>query len=188
MRLSIVVVLALALFACDTLPARPEAFALAVVAEARHGIVPASMIDDALVNRVRRVQLFKRVPDERMSDAALAELWRTSGSGGDDAATRRRHAAQELTRALGGRCDAVLDGDERNRRLTAIASPMERAPAAAQDEIASLGVTLADSEIVRVTCERGQVAMLLRHVDHWRIVDMYPLGTAAVSIAVDKPR
>jgi hypothetical protein len=47
---------------------------------------------------------------------------------------------------------------------------------------------LADTEIVHVTCERGQAAMWLRQEDHWRIVDMYPLGAAAVTIAVDTPR
>src|SRR5215471_7541815 len=87
---------------CSDLPSDPEAFALRVVSEARRGVLPASMVDDLLVERLRRVQLLKRVPAERMSSDGLAQLWHASAAANDDdAAARRRHAAEQLNATLG---------------------------------------------------------------------------------------
>jgi hypothetical protein len=185
MRVRILAMACWVLGACSSLPSQPEAFALQLVAEARQGSLPAAMVDDAWVARVRRVQLFKRVPGERMAAATLAELWRGAAAFDDTADARRQRAAHQLALALGGRCDAVRDPDERTRRVGALVDPVAHAPAEAQAELARLRVALRDSELVRVICERGQAAVLLEHADPWRVVDLYPLGSAELTVAAN---
>jgi hypothetical protein len=188
MRLALFVLFA-SVAACDRLPSDPATFALRLVAEARRGALPAALVDDQLVDRLRRVQLLKRVPAERMSTDGLAQLWHATAAASDgDAAARRSRAAQQLNATLGGRCDAVVDDGERSRRVAALATPVGRAPTDAQAEIGRVAAAVQQTQMIRVVCERGQAAVLLRHEDHWRVIDVYALGSAELTIAADRPQ
>jgi hypothetical protein len=174
---------------CNRWPREPERFALALVDRARTDGVPDEAIEADLADRVRRVQLLKRVPAERISPETLAELWRGSaptGSVADGAQNYRARAAAAIRSVTAGACRAAVDSDLAASRLPLLIQPLTGAPQEANDDKNSLAAALATAKVVRISCDRGAmglVAVPRQSALHWAVVDLFDAsGPGSVEI------
>jgi hypothetical protein len=169
--------------------------AIQVVADARAGGIAPALVDDDLADRLRRLQLLKRVPTDSASAAFLLRLWQDDPESALSQAARRalhrRRAALNLQANLRGQCHAILDAEGTGSRIDFLTRAVARAPAEANQEMARVGQALAGSTVVQVRCEEGAVAMLLVREDHWRVVDVFAVKTidvAPLSLRPQSPR
>jgi hypothetical protein len=179
----------LVLLACGCHPTRPTELATALVEQARRGEIAPEMIDAALVERIRRVLLLKRVQPELVSPDTLVRLWKSSdpeaSSPADQARERRETAGRSIRASLRGRCQAVEDRDELKQRLAFIGAVVAGAPQEANVESQRLGELLRNAVLVRVTCDRGAMGVLAVRTGGWRAADLYSIEEA-VEVSVDR--
>ncbi len=172
----------LLLWALACQPKRPTELASALVEQARSGEIAPELIDASLVERIRRVLLLKRVQPDLVSAGTLLQLWNGSASAGSPPAEvareRRETAAKSIRGSLRGRCRAVEDRDQLDRRLALIGAVVAGAPEEANLESQRLGQLLRGAVLVRVSCDRGAMGVLAVRTDGWRAADLYAIDEA----------
>jgi hypothetical protein len=162
-------------------PKEAEPFALAFIGAARAGAIGPEWVDDALVERVRRVQRLELVGRARAPAEVMAKVWATKPDPHVAPAERgrlqRERAAQALSGSLHGECTAKRDPAGAIGRIGALTAKLDKAPADAQAELARLGTDLTGAELVRVRCEKGAVGLLMvPRASSFQVVDLFAVN------------
>ncbi len=181
-RLAIAFLLvAASLCGCKRHPQAPGGFALAFVEAGRSGALGADWVDDALIERMRRAERLELAAHAGVPADALVKVWARPADAAFAQQARadkqRERAAAGLARSLQGECQAVLDEEGRAKRVAAITSAVENAPAEASAELTALAAALGTAQLARVQCTHGAVGLLLvPHPPDWRVVDVFAMS------------
>ena len=182
-------------------PAPPEdalrRFALSVVEAARGpGGIGAELVDDRLVEDVRRLQLVKAVArTTRESDRLLAALRGEVGPDGkpgkaEAPGRQRERASRGIRENMTGPCRATRWDGGLAERLDFLVGPL---PGARPKEVVlaegDLAKRLAGAELARVTCEKGDLGLLAVKGPGGsrRVVDLFPIVGSAAEVRPEEP-
>lgn len=189
--------LGLAVAGCMRSSNEIETFAQTVVEAARSdaGIGPM-LVDDTLVERVRRVQLARRT----LLDTAKLEpiLQALSGETGPDrqyppaerSARQRQRASRGLRANAVGGCRIRADSRVAHERLRFLTEPPQGAPPPLRAEQEALARDLRDAEAVRLDCRSGPIGLLAqRDADRTlRAVDIFSIGASSFEVNPNDPQ
>ena len=173
-------------------------FALRVVDAARApGGLTAELVDDDLVERLRRVQLVKRATMDTMDrDKLLAAL---AGETGPDRRyppaerpqKQRERATRGIQAMLGGKCSAQPWPAGLRERVAFFVGPAQAGtlPEEVQAAQREVGQKLAGAELARVTCEQGDVAFVVVKdaAGQRRLADAFPVQRATMVVNPNEP-
>ena len=179
-------------------PADPLAdFALSVVAAARSpaGIGP-DLVDAQLVESIRRLQLVAHTAADTHDPAELMRSY--TGQSGPDRRyppedrprMQRERATRGLLAMVDGPCAAESFEPARRGRVAFLTTPL---PGDIPGEILRGQQEVADalrgSELARVRCTKGDVAMLTVKDERgrYRLVDMFPTVRSNIEVRPDEP-
>ena len=163
-------------------PVERRALALVEAARSPAGI-PATLVDEDLVERIRRVQLERRYAMDTHDRAKLLAV--LAGEAGPDekypiaerAQKQRERAGRGLVAALHGACTTRVDPEGLAARVGFLTAAIDGAPPEAAAAQSSLARDLAGATLVRVGCDQGLVGVLfVERGDDWRAIDLFPIG------------
>ena len=173
-------------------------FALSVLEAARSpGGLGPELVDDDLVERLRRVQLVKHTTMDTMDrDKLLAAF---AGEAGPDRkypvaerpAKQRERAARGMNAMLTGTCTAIPWPEGRAARVAFFVAPVDAGPLPdeVRTEQKALGERLAKAEVARVSCQSGEAGFVVVKDGSGkrRLVDAFPLHRATMEVHPNEP-
>ncbi len=173
-----------------------EQFALDVVAAARAepGLGP-ELVDEELVEQVRRVQLVRRTMLDTFDRAKLAEV--LAGEAGPDRQyppaerprKQRERATRGLRAVLQGPCRATHDEAGAQIHVQRMVKPVPGQPDEVTRAMADLDRALAPVDGAVVQCESGKVGVVAhRGADgRLKLVDVFDLERSPIEINPNDP-
>jgi hypothetical protein len=168
----------------------PARFALRLVDAARAPAgVPEAMVDAEMVERLRRIELVRRLASEEAPAPRIADALR--GEAGPDAQypteerarRQRERAARGVAATLSGACTAARAPTLARRWVERVTSSAEalHLPAEAVAEQRALAHRLARAEGVIVKCDKGSLGVL--------VTRSFPLGCRVADLMpMDAPK
>lgn len=190
-----IILIPLASVACKRQGDPLARFALSVVDAARSpsGIGP-ELVDADLVERIRRILLVKRTTLDTWNEKALLDA--LAGDAGPDRQypvaerpqKQRERASHALASTLVGDCHAErYDAAARGRVNYLLDSMQGRLPDAVKQAQGELERRLVGAEAVRVTCERGEMVLLVAPGDDGRrkLVDVFTVRPVGANAAIE---
>jgi hypothetical protein len=186
----------LALAGCRDQKAEVERFALDVVQAARSpdGIGP-DLVDDVLVEKVRRLQLARRTTLDTMKREALVEA--LSGEVGPDKQypvaerpkKQRERATRGLNATISGNCRAVHDTSGAEIHIKQLVAPIAGQPDEMLTAENEIDIALRGVDGAVLVCDTGKVGVVVHRGSDgkWKLVDMFDLQRQPIEINPNDP-
>ncbi len=186
----------LALAGCHDPKVEVERFALEVVRAARspEGIGP-DLVDEKLVEKVRCLQLARRMTLDTLKREALVEA--LSGEVGPDKQypvaerpkKQRERATHALITTVSGDCRAVHDTPGAEAHVKQLVSPIPGQPEEMQAAETELDIALRGVDGAVLVCGTGKVGVVVHRGGDgkWKLVDLFDLNRQPIEINPNDP-